>query len=1246
LATPEANQEHIGKLADMKDWFYKPVWKRSEFAAVKADEPLRWLVFLDALGLGKALVKGLEKAGHDVFTVQEERQYTKTGQRAYALNPRMREDYFDLLDDLSANDGLPHRIIHLWAVTGEKPPGYSRVEFYEKNRDNLFYSLLFLTQALAKSNLPHPIEIGVVSNDMQEVKGEGLRHPEKAILLGPCRVIPHEYANLSCRSVDVVMHKPDMLSQWLNTGGEQVKQLAQQLMAEFSVHSDQAVVAYRDGERWIQTYESSALVPVQNRLREGGVYLVTGGLGGIGLTVADYLAKAVKAKLILVGRSVLPARHEWDHWLKTQPAGNKVSQQIRKVLELEAMGAEVLVAAADVSNRKQLRVVINHALERFGTIHGVIHAAGTIDDNLIQLKTAGAVERVLAPKVRGALLLDELLQSLPLDFFILFSSTSTILGPVGQVDYAAANSFLDALAHSKQSQNTYTVTINWGMWQQVGMAVNASQQNKQRASKIAASKPGNHPLLEYCVTDTADTIDYVSFLNTDDYWIIDQHRLKDGTALLPGTGYLEIARAAIQNRRTDRALEISDLIFMRPLQVAEGEQREVHIGLHKNGNGYELAVTSRAGDDGDWLEHANGKVKLINDPLPTDRYPLEEIIARCRRDHITYAPGEQFTQQEQHLSFGLRWKVLREIYFGQEEALALLELPEDFVSDLESYALHPALLDLATGFALPLTQGYDASPDLYVPFSYGRVRVHAPLPARIYSHACYKGRQNDTTIFDVTLVDESGRVLVEINDFLMKRVNTPERIQTRMSRAADNVQSGKRTLLDVGLTDGIQPDEGIRVLEQVLSGSSAPQVVATSLSLDALAGLIATTVDVQPEGKKFSRPTLETEYVEPRDELEASLARIWQNALGIEQIGIHDDFFELGGQSLIAIRLLSQFRNEFGVDLPVVTFFEAPTIAQCAGHIRAETSTAQSGSKTERRKKRAKQLSSLVAIQPNGSKAPFFCVHGAGGNVMVYSVLSDYLGLEQPFYGLQEQGVDGKSEPLDRIEDMAALYIKEIREVYPHGPYMLGGFSMGGEVAFEMAQQLTAAGEEVGLLVLFDTLNPARSIRMHSFSTHTTATEDHNSRPGKITAISRKVMGHIRRLSKLTLREQIDYLSRDARMRLNRIRLTAGVRMAKASGKPLPYKLIEHQLWETNLKAVTNYVPRIYPHKLTLFRASENLDTNRVDDPMGWGPLAAGGVDEYIIEGTHRMLDEPYVVDVVRQLKISLDEAQRSYPNE
>jgi thioesterase domain-containing protein len=856
------------------------------------------------------------------------------------------------------------------------------------------------------------------------------------------------------------------------------------------------------------------------------------------------------------------------------------------------------------------------------------------------MKTAGAIERVLAPKVRGALLLDELLRHIPLDFFVLFSSTSSILGPVGQMDYAAANAFLDAFAHHKRAENSQMMTVNWGMWQEVGMAVYAAQQQaKRRTGEFAVTRIGPHPLLEFLASDTDDEITYTSRYSTDQHWILDQHRLKDGTALLPGTGYLEIARAAVGDRHVDRVVEISNLTFINPLRVTDGEQREVRIRLSRNGRGYQLGVTSRPGVDGEWLDHAEGKVSFADKPALAEPYPLEAVLARCSQQRISYAPGEQFTQQEEHLLFGPRWKVLRDVYFGQREALALLALPEDFAGDLEMYQVHPALLDLATGFGLPLTEGYDQFPSLYVPFSYGRVCILHPLPGRLYSHARYKGQQNETTAFDITLIDEDGRVLVEIEDFMMKRVHNPQSLQAgKPRRHADSSAPERPSLLDIGLSEGIRPAEGVQVLERILSSDYAPQVVATSLSLDALAGLISRNVDVQSEGMKFTRPAVGTEYLEPRDELEATLVRIWENALGIAPVGVHDNFFELGGQSLIAIRLLSQFRKELGVDLPMVTFFEAPTAAQCAERIRAEMGDAQTSTKTEQRKKRSKQLSSLVAIQPNGTKLPFFCVHGAGANVMVFSVLSDYLGLDQPFYGLQAQGVDGRSKPLDRIEDMAALYIKEIREIYPRGPYLLGGFSMGGEVAFEMAQQLVAAGEEVPLLALFDTLNPVRSIRMRS--TSSAAVTDDNP-PGKITAISRKIMGHVRRLAKLTPRQQVDYLSQDARRRLSRLRLRLAVRIAKARGKALPFKLIEQQLWETNLKAVVNYMPRVYPGRITLFRASENLDTNRVDDPMGWGPLAAGGVEEYIIEGTHRLVDEPYVVDVVRQLRICLDNAQQ-----
>jgi NAD(P)-dependent dehydrogenase (short-subunit alcohol dehydrogenase family)/acyl carrier protein len=204
------------------------------------------------------------------------------------------------------------------------------------------------------------------------------------------------------------------------------------------------------------------------------VYLITGGLGGIGLVLAEYLARVVRAKLVLVGRSALPMREAWAEWLEAHDEHNATWRKIRQVQALEALGAEVLIASADVADHGQMQAVLARTIERFGTLHGVIHAAGIPAGGMIQVKTPESAAEVLAPKVQGTLVLAELLRERRLDFMVLCSSISSIVGSFGQIDHCAANAFLDAWAqHAPFHNDTPTIAINWPAWQDVGQAANA-----------------------------------------------------------------------------------------------------------------------------------------------------------------------------------------------------------------------------------------------------------------------------------------------------------------------------------------------------------------------------------------------------------------------------------------------------------------------------------------------------------------------------------------------------------------------------------------------------------------------------------------------------------------------------------------------------------------------------------------------------------------------------------------------------
>jgi acyl transferase domain-containing protein/acyl carrier protein len=456
---------------DIADWFYTPSWKRSPLAACGPDEPSakRWLVFADACGLGAQLVERLERAGRNVSVVRAGPAFARLSERAFTLDSRRQEDYDALFSELYATDHqLPEVVVHLWNVTedeSELPP----IEQVEPAQARGFYSLLFLAQALGKQDIADQLQLIVVSNHLHAVLGDEPVRPEKATLLGPVRVIPLEYPNIGCFSVDVALPPGRSAS---------LQDLVEWLLNEIAAGSPDQVVVYRGRQRWAQTFEPIRLAqpqPAMIRLRKEGVYLITGGVGGIGLTIAGHLAAAAHAKLILTGRTALPERAAWESWLATHDEQDRASERIRAVQALERAGAEVMIVGADVADLEAMRAVVAEAYARFGAIHGVIHAAGVPGGGIIQLKTPELAAGVLAPKVTGALVLDALFRDAQLDFLALCSSLSAIIGEFGQVDYCAANAFLDALAYRRAPRSGGPIlSINWDMWREVGMTVKTS----------------------------------------------------------------------------------------------------------------------------------------------------------------------------------------------------------------------------------------------------------------------------------------------------------------------------------------------------------------------------------------------------------------------------------------------------------------------------------------------------------------------------------------------------------------------------------------------------------------------------------------------------------------------------------------------------------------------------------------------------------------------------------------------------
>ena len=443
------------KKLDPADWFYIPVWKSMppvswEIGSL-AEQKSCWLVFVDELGIGQQIARQLELENQEVISVRQGARFKKLSQREYTIDCCSKSDYSNLLQDLQTNNKLPNTIVHLWSMTTHEP-AQSSIEFFQQTQHTGFDSLLFLTQALSKQLINYPIQIWLLSSNMHTVESTDVCYPEKATLLGLSKVVPQEYNNITCQSIDVVLPQ---------SGGYSEK-LINQLVSEITGQSSELAIAYRGNQRWVQAFEAVRLDNREQprRLRQSGVYLITGGLGRIGFTLAEYLAQTVQAKLVLLGRSGLPPKQKWQEWLSTHNADDPISVKIKKVQNLEQLGAEVSIVTADVANEVQMQSAWRQAEERFGQINGVIHAAAFIGEEIV--KTIQEIDRTecelqFQPKVYGLYTLNKILQGKELDYCLLISSVGAVLGGVGFATYTAANIFVDAFAH----QQNQLGKINW-----------------------------------------------------------------------------------------------------------------------------------------------------------------------------------------------------------------------------------------------------------------------------------------------------------------------------------------------------------------------------------------------------------------------------------------------------------------------------------------------------------------------------------------------------------------------------------------------------------------------------------------------------------------------------------------------------------------------------------------------------------------------------------------------------------------
>jgi acyl transferase domain-containing protein/acyl carrier protein len=453
-----------------EEWMHSLIWRQTAPRAGQLPAA-RWLLLAGPADdeVGRSLARRLADAGGNVVLARAnpEAEELIRGEDGYLLRPGDGDQVRALLRELRETGGLPERVVHLWTLRPDWLPGpagdggdelAARKQAVADAMDFGAATLIALAKGAADVGSTK-WALDVVTSGTSSVTGAERLCPELATLHGPIRVIPLEYPEVDARLIDL---DPDERSDPEAT--------ARLIAAELADGTLDPVVALRRGRRWLPDYErlpADLAARGPGPLRENGVYLVTGGLGGIGLAMAERLARDYHARLVLFGRTGVPAREQWDAVLADPATTDEVRRRLTGLRQIEELGSEVAVVTGDVSDPDSTRAAVRTALDRFGVLHGVLHAAGLPGIGLMQFKTRAEIDKVLAPKVVGTIALEAALHDVPVDFLALFSSiTSATGGGPGQVDYCAANGFLDAYACAAAADGRLrVVSIGWGEWQ-------------------------------------------------------------------------------------------------------------------------------------------------------------------------------------------------------------------------------------------------------------------------------------------------------------------------------------------------------------------------------------------------------------------------------------------------------------------------------------------------------------------------------------------------------------------------------------------------------------------------------------------------------------------------------------------------------------------------------------------------------------------------------------------------------------
>ena len=483
------------KRSDPAEWFYVPAWQptpRAELMLRPSTPIATWIVLVDQAEFREALIQGLEVSGAKVVALGSEN-----------VNRGELDDFWKSYNPLFGSQQVG--LINCWnlgTTTGHAKPD-----------DQGYKDFLLLLQSSQRARVRFS-QIEVLCDELFDVNGESAEQPSRSLVEGLTRILPAEFAETPVRLTDLGK---------LNTSSiaSATALFVSELRTAASLGAA-TVVAYRAAKRWQQFWQSIRLEAARHsRIRHEGCYVITGGLGGVGYLLAGHLLRTYRAKVALIGRTILPSRARWEEWLTEHGPAEATSQRIQRAKDLEQLGGKLLLINADVADESSMQRAWQSIESAFGSVHGVIHAAGLPGGARVAAQQMDAVRQTLRPKVDGSKVLAKLLAGKPLDFLLFCSSISAVVPIAGAADYAAANAFQDRYAvWCKQHLGLPAISVNFDAWQEFGMAAEMKisaefQHVKQARLETAMSSPEATEVFERALAcgETQVLVSTVDFQN-------------------------------------------------------------------------------------------------------------------------------------------------------------------------------------------------------------------------------------------------------------------------------------------------------------------------------------------------------------------------------------------------------------------------------------------------------------------------------------------------------------------------------------------------------------------------------------------------------------------------------------------------------------------------------------------------------------------------------------------------------------